>query len=785
MSATSAAKSSPSGGQATAGCKPKRLPAALALLAAAILAAFLALGLWPVPADNPDDEAAVGISDRSNGLRQSFPAMVARPDNLATDKKNAERVALGRLLFFDPIMSGGNDTSCATCHHPDLGLSDGRPLSMGRGGRGIGPDRQDGIALRRSAPSLWNVGYYHRQLWDGRAKDLEEQAVLPIVNEQEMDEAPERLLSELKEIPEYVERFDRAFEGFAGPTLSMENIARALSAFERTLTANNSAFDRFAAGERAALTDAQRRGFNVFRAGRTRCIECHGLPTFAGRDFKVVGIVDSGVQSDLGRFEITQKQADKFAFKIPTLRNVALSAPYMHNGNLKDLDEVIDFYSSGGQPRLGTPVNDKLRAFRLTKQERQDLIAFLFSLTDESNLPVIPNRVPSGLPVVPHLDNPARKLVASYNKVPASEKSLIRPPQLLRVEADQSIQKAIDRAQPGDIIDVMPGVYHEHLAVDVDNLTLRAVTSAPRTGDAASSPDLSGGMRRPILDGKKEMSDGLIVSGRNFRFEGFEIRNYVANAVLSQYARNLALIDLRVQKAALSGIYIVNTNEVTIENVVASEAADVGIYINSSRNTRIANCESYGNAVGILLENCLGTAVETNFVHDNTCGILVAALPDSMSTVAKDCRITNNRILNNNATNTSEIGTLIGELASGTGILILGADNTEVNANEIRGNVSYGVGVGGLYSFTDSGVKFEVGAVPENNWIHDNTYSDNGGNPANAVSKARLGGGDLAWDLSGWSNRWNEAKASRATPVLNGEWPAFARRAYWRILNFF
>ena len=132
----------------------------------------------------------------------------------------------------------------------------------------------------------------------------------------------------------------------------------------------------------------------------------------------------------------------------------------------------------------------------------------------------------------------------------------------------------------------------------------------------------------------------------------------------------------------------------------------------------------------------------------------------------------------------TEIGTFIGELANGTGIIILAADNTEVTGNEIRGNEGYAVGVLGVYSFADSGIKFDLGSVAENNWIHDNTYSDNGSNPANIVLRAGLGGGDLVWDLSGWSNRWSEAKASRATPVLNGKWPTIARRAYWRLLNF-
>jgi parallel beta-helix repeat protein len=445
----------------------------------------------------------------------------------------------------------------------------------------------------------------------------------------------------------------------------------------------------------------------------------------------------------------------------------------MHNGSLADLDEVIDFYSSGGLPRIGVDVDDKLRAFLLSNKERQDLIAFLFSLTDESNLPEVPERVPSGLPVVPRLDNPVRKLVASYRSAPARKEGLPPSAPNLRVKAGQSIQNAIDRARPGDTIEVMPGIYNEQLVVDVDNLTIRGINS--ETGGA--------GAVLPTLDGKEEIFDGLIVSANNVRFEGFEIRNYLANAVLAQYARNLTLSSLRVEKTGLYGIHILNSNDVTIDNVVASGTTDVGIYLNASRNSRIVNCETHGNTIGIHVENCLGTSIETNIVHDNSCGIMVSALPNNVSTVAKECRITRNRILNNNARNSGELSTFIGGLPEGAGILILSADDTEVTANEIRGNATYAVAVLGRQSSTDSGGGFDVGSVPERNWIHDNTYSENGSNPAHQTSRAGMSGADLVWDLSGSTNRWQEDGASRASPVLHGGWPTLARRAYWRILN--
>lgn len=784
MDAVTAAENRPIPEYASTFRTPIRWRRAFMLLLGAILAGILGLGFWPVPPDNDGNEAAAIMAENPGGLAQRFPQMLAPDDNLPTNKQNAERVALGRLLFFDPVLSGNNDISCATCHHPDLGLSDGLPISIGDGGRGIGPNRTGGTLLRRRAPSLWNVGYYHRQFWDGRARDLEEQAISPIISEQEMNEDPKRLESELKQIPEYVERFDRAFQGRKGSSITLTNVAKALAAFERTLTANHSPFDRFVEGDRSALTEAQWRGFMLFRSGKIRCIECHGLPTFADQDFKAIGPLDSDGRLDLGRFEVTKRQSDRFAFKIPTLRNVVLSAPYMHNGSLKSLDDVIDFYSSGGGPRIGTPVDDKLRSFLVTTEERRDLVAFLYSLTDESNLPTIPDRVPSGLPVVPHLDNPARQLATSYNQGSTSKKAAVRGPQVLRVVAGQSIQATIDMAIPGDTIEVLPGSYHEQLIVDVDNLTLRAAGESNRQDPEGAASIPADGSRRPLLDGKRKLSDGIILSGKDFKIEGFDIKDFTANAIFAQYARGLALRDLRLEKSGRFGLHTINSRDVTIEHTRASGMGEAGFYFHSSSDIQMRNCETDGNVVGINVENCLRTNVEANSIHDNTCGVLVSAVPADVSTVAKDCRITGNRILNNNAKNISELGTLIAEVPRGIGILVLGADNTEVYGNELRGNTSYAVGILGYHSFSGSGIKIGIESVPEDNFIHDNVYSDNGSSPDSLVMKAGFRGGDLVWDLSGWSNKWHEPGASQATPLLNAKWPAFIRRIRWRWLSF-
>lgn len=749
----------------------------LMVLLALPIAAFVALGLWPVKADFVGDGGTAGVGKGGGGLVRQFPKMVLRPDNPLPTSRDDERAQLGRLLFFDPILSGANDISCATCHHPDLGFTDGRPLSMGKGGHGIGAERTGGSVVRRGAPTLWNAAYNHKQFWDGRADDLEDQAKGPITSEIEMNENPDVLVKELKNIPEYVQRFDAAFGGGNDAAVTLDNLLKAVASFERTLTANNSPFDRFVRGELEALTPAQRRGFNLFRSGRTRCFECHGLPTFANRDFKIIGVPDADPQQpDFGRFEVTKGEGNKFAFKVPTLRNVVLDAPYMHNGRFKTLEEVLDFYAAGGGPGAGfkePKVDDKIHTYSITAEEKQDLIAFLYSLTDESNVPEIPDKVPSGLPVVPRLLNPARELVAKYNTGAPKEEIAERAPQTITVRAGELIQAAVDHARPGDTIEVMPGIYKEEVKVDIDNITLRGVkVEMPAPG----------GVSRPMLDGEGKLSDGVLATGSNFRIENFDLKNYVANGVVAQHARNVTFRDLNIDTTGLYGVYPVSCTGVTIERCVATGIADAALYVGQSRDIVVRDSEAHDNVTGIEIENSVNAVVENNYVHDNTGGILVFILPNNPSKVGHDCIVRNNRVINNDHANFANPNSIVANVPPGTGVLVMAADNNEITGNEIRGNDCYGVAVFSLDVSFPKGTAFDVGPTPENNWIHDNTYSDNGRNPAGALQRAGIKGADLVWDLSGSSNRWHESNATHSTPILNASWPAFVRRGYWRVL---
>jgi cytochrome c peroxidase len=752
----------------------------LIVLLALPVAGFIALAIWPVQADFAGDNATAGVSKGGGGLVRQFPKMILRADNPMPTASTDERVQLGRLLFFDPILSGANDISCATCHHPDLGFGDGRALSMGKGGHGIGAERAAGAVVRRGAPTLWNAAFNHKQFWDGRADDLEDQAKGPITNEIEMNENPETLVKELKDIPEYARHFDSAFAGTDGSAVTLENVQKAVASFERTLTAGNSPFDHFVRGELGALTPEQRRGFNLFRSGRTRCFECHGLPTFANPDFKIVGVPDADPsQPDFGRFDVTRGEGNKFAFKVPTLRNVVLNAPYMHNGRFKTLEEVLDFYAAGGGPGVGfkdAKVDDKIHAYSITPEEKQDLIAFLCALTDESNLPEFPDKVPSGLPVAPHLKNPARELVAKYNTGSGKEVIAEREPQTITVKAGETIQAAVDRARPGDTIEVMPGVYKEEVKIDLDNITLRGVTHEILPGDT------TGSVRRPVLEGENKLSDGVLATGSNFVIENFDLQNYIANGVVAQHARNVTLRDLKIDKTGLYGVYPVSCTGVRIERCIATGIADAALYVGQSRDIVVKDCEAYGNVTGIEIENSINAVVENNNVHDNTGGILVFILPNNPSKVGQGCIVRNNRVINNNLVNFANPNSIVANVPPGTGVMVMAADNNEVTGNEIRGNDCYGVAVFSLEVAFPKGTSFDVGSVPENNWIHGNTFSDNGRKPAGALQRAGIKGADLVWDLSGSSNRWQESNATHSTPLLSANWPGVFRRAYWRAL---
>jgi len=302
------------------------------------------------------------------------------------------QIDLGRYLFFDPMLSGDRTLSCASCHDPARGLSDGRPRSIGIHGEDAG----------RAAPTLWNVAFLKRFFWDARADSLEAQASGPLYSPKEMGNTPEQLLVSLNGNATYQHLFRQAFPQHRGP-IAEQQVFTALAAFQTSLVSLNSRYDRYVHGYDAALSQREIEGLNVFRSFVARCSECHTPPLFTNEQIAVIGMPEpAGRDFDVGAEAILKSPKLKGGFKVPTLRNIARTAPYGHSGAFADLRGVVEFYNKG----RGNAVPDGMNLYlhwhisdpKLTQTEVDRIVDFLGALTDETFLPQIPARVPSGLP---------------------------------------------------------------------------------------------------------------------------------------------------------------------------------------------------------------------------------------------------------------------------------------------------------------------------------------------------------------------------------------------------
>ncbi len=284
------------------------------------------------------------------------------------------KAELGWLLFFDPRLSSDGSVSCASCHSPAHAFTDGRPVSTGIG-------RQQG---GRSAPSIINRVYGAAQFWDGRAASLEEQAKGPLANPLEMTHekdtgrAHATTVQRLGQVTDYRKRFK---EVFGDEKFTIDHLAQAIATFERTVLSGNAPYDRFKAGDTSALSAGQQRGMNIFFSNNARCDSCHDGAAFTTNQFANIGIGMDKAKPDLGRYNVTHNEADKGAFKTPGLREVALSGPYMHDGSLKTLEEVVEHYNKGGIKNRW--LHQDIRPLNLTVQDKKDLVDFLHALSGE------------------------------------------------------------------------------------------------------------------------------------------------------------------------------------------------------------------------------------------------------------------------------------------------------------------------------------------------------------------------------------------------------------------
>jgi cytochrome c peroxidase len=280
-----------------------------------------------------------------------------------------EKIALGREFYFDPRLSADGTISCASCHNPKFAFTDGQKFSVGIKGQ-IG---------RRSAPTIINRVFGKAQFWDGKASSLEEQTKGPMINPIEMGNKDyDEVLKRLRNIKGYREEFKRAF---GTEEFTIEQVAKAISSFERTVVSGNSPFDKFeSGGDKKAISESAKRGLDIFR-DKGRCSECHAGFNFTDEKFHNTGAGMDKPNPDLGRYEITKKEEDRGAFKTPTLREIALTGPYMHDGSLKTLEEVVEFYNKGG---IKNPNLDKeMKPLNLNEEEKRDLVEFLKTLNGE------------------------------------------------------------------------------------------------------------------------------------------------------------------------------------------------------------------------------------------------------------------------------------------------------------------------------------------------------------------------------------------------------------------
>ncbi|MBL7936442.1 MAG: cytochrome-c peroxidase [Bacteroidia bacterium] len=311
---------------------------------------------------------------------------------------NPLQAKLGELLFFDPVLSGNNKRACASCHKPELAFTDGFK-------KGISFEKD---SLDRNTPTLLNTVFQKNFFYDGRARQLEQQANDVLHNQREMNSSIEQMIDKLNQSEEYQSLFKKSFKGTADTNINYYGILKAITEYEKQLVSMNSRFDKYIKGDYKQLNTQEINGYNLF-SGKALCGSCHFFPLFNGlvppiyndTEYEVIGVPEQinskQIDKDKGRIIVSRVHIHQHAFKTPSIRNIQLTAPYMHNGIYKTLEEVIDFYNKGGGQGLGVNIPNQTLPFdslRLSKKEINDIKAFMLTLTDTTGITQKPKKLP-------------------------------------------------------------------------------------------------------------------------------------------------------------------------------------------------------------------------------------------------------------------------------------------------------------------------------------------------------------------------------------------------------
>lgn len=345
--------------------------ATLVGVALIVLAAFLGCEKSDKPAGGGDSGATTASDDGDPKVIPGGLPLGLDPYSAEVPADNPitpEKIELGKALYFDPRLSSDDTVSCASCHDPEKGYSNGEAFATG----------VDGQVGGRAAPVITNRLFSKTQFWDGRSPSLEDQALGPIQNPIEMNMTLEAAVAKIEKIPGYPELFNKAF---GTNEVNSERIGKAIATFERTVVSGNSKFDRFENGDTSALNESEKRGLELFR-NKAKCSVCHTGFNLTDEKYHNIGVGMDAEKPDVGRFEVTKKPEDTGAFKTPTLRDIVHSAPYFRDGSAKTLEEVVDFYDKGGikNPHLSKNIFE----LKLTDQEKADLVAIMKAFTGDT-----------------------------------------------------------------------------------------------------------------------------------------------------------------------------------------------------------------------------------------------------------------------------------------------------------------------------------------------------------------------------------------------------------------